>query len=224
MKTIQTMLTKFYSLMLVAVLFCSCTSNQSNSSSDTDAGKEKKDIVSYTNDTAKNQNLNDPAATTLGDSILTIIKRGEYARLTEFIDPATGIRLSPYGHVDTSKNLLLSEPQFLDLVKTQRTVNWGTSQGSGDPINLTLNDYFKKFVYDADFVHAEKVSVNKIIGPDSLSSNLTPVYPDCSFVQYYFSGLNKKYEGMDWKSLTLVFKKDGDKNFLVGLVHDQWKG
>jgi hypothetical protein len=36
------------------------------------------------------------------------------------------------------------------------------------------------------------------------------------------SGFDPEYEGMDWRSLRLVFEKKNDIWYLVGIIHDQW--
>jgi hypothetical protein len=41
-------------------------------------------------------------------------------------------------------------------------------------------------------------------------------------VEYHFSGFDKKFEGMDWASLKLVFENSNNEWYLVGIVHDQW--
>ena len=50
-----------------------------------------------------------------------------------------------------------------------------------------------------------------------------PIYPNNSFAQFYFPGFNKEYEGMDWKSLLLVFQQKQSKLYFVAIIHNQWK-
>ncbi|HJS55863.1 MAG TPA: hypothetical protein VJ765_15020, partial [Chitinophagaceae bacterium] len=93
---------------------------------------------------------------------------------------------------------------------------------TGDPIRMTLNNYMQRFVYDVDFVKPEKRSVNDFIAAGNSLNNLLSVYENCDFTESYFSGFEKKYEGMDWKSLRLVFKERNGRFLLVGIVHDEW--
>jgi hypothetical protein len=78
-------------------------------------------------------------------------------------------------------------------------------------------------VNDVGFLKAEQTAVNKLIDPDSSFSKVPSVYANHSFVQFYFPGFNKEYEGMDWKSLLLVFKQQQSKYYLVAVIHNQWK-
>ena len=87
---------------------------------------------------------------------------------------------------------------------------------------LTIEEYFKKFIYAADFLNAEKVSINQKNGQGNSINNIVEIYKPCDFVESHFAGFDKSLGGMDWQSLRLVFKKYNDKYYLVGVVHDQW--
>ena len=52
--------------------------------------------------------------------------------------------------------------------------------------------------------------------------NQFEVYDNPIIVEYYFPGFNPEYEGMDWKSLRLVFEQYEDNWYLVGIIHNQW--
>jgi hypothetical protein len=41
-------------------------------------------------------------------------------------------------------------------------------------------------------------------------------------VEYYFPGFEAQYEGMDWKSLRLVFEQHQGSWKLVGIIHNEW--
>ncbi len=87
---------------------------------------------------------------------------------------------------------------------------------------MTVEDYFKQFVYNADFLNAEKTVVNEFIGGGNSINNLKEAYKNCDFTESYFSGFDQQFEGMDWTSLRLVFERFDGYYFLVGVVHDQW--
>ena len=99
---------------------------------------------------------------------------------------------------------------------------WGEFDGTGDPIRMTLNNYLQRFVYDVDFIKPEKRTVNEFIGAGNSLNNLLSVYKDHDFTESHFSGFDKKYAGMDWKSLRLVFKERNKRFFLVAIIHDEW--
>ncbi|MEO6720683.1 MAG: hypothetical protein ABIN67_09955 [Ferruginibacter sp.] len=176
-------------------------------------------------DTAKTTVIevdHDSMVLSLTKQILTAIKAKDYKSFSTFIHPTEGTRFSPYGYIDTSTDLIFTTKEFLSNADQQKKLDWGTSDGSGDKILLSVTGYFKKFVYDADFLHAEKTSLNKMLGAGNSLNNLQDVYKGSDFTESYFSGFDKKYGGMDWTCLRLVYKKYQDKYYLIAVVHDQW--
>lgn len=154
--------------------------------------------------------------------VLTSIKKNDLNSFAKFIHPTLGVRFSPYAYIDTIKDVKLLSSEMTDLVKKQNAINWGSYDGSGEIITLNINEYFKKFVYNADFLNAENKSINKIMQTGNTINNIDSVYKNCDFTENHFSGIDKKFEGIDWCSLRLVYKKFNDNYYLVGVIHDQW--
>ena len=219
------MKTNFLFVLILFLSLVSCSENHEKSSNEADDNKQSHDTISKKYDLDnKNKGIrNDTTLLSLADSIVKLLKNRDYTRLAQFIDPQAGLRFSPYGVVDTVKNKTLSASQITELAKNKKTIKWGTFEGTGEPIELTIDGYFKRFVYDVDFMRPEKKSINRIIGQDSSLNNIKAIYRGGEFVQYYFSGFKKQYEGMDWKSLVLVFKRTNTKTFLISIIHNQWK-
>jgi hypothetical protein len=162
--------------------------------------------------------------TQLTKDILVEIKMGNYSSLIKFIDPVSGVRFSPYGYIDTASDIVLTREKYLGKAANpkQGKMIWGVIDPSGEPINLTVDGYMKKFVYDVDFLNPEKFKVNEFIGGGNSLNNLLSVYKGSEFTESHFSGFEKKYEGMDWRSLRLVFKMRDGKYYLVGVIHSEW--
>jgi hypothetical protein len=158
----------------------------------------------------------------LTNQIMASIKVKDFKKFSEFIHPISGVRFSPYSFIDTSANVKLTTVTLIEQINKQTKLVWGSFDGSGDIIQLTIEEYFNRFVYNADFINAEKKSINKMIGRGNTINNLESIYNGCDYTESYFSGFDKKFEGMDWCCLRLVFKKYNDKYYLVGIVHDQW--
>ena len=160
----------------------------------------------------------------LTQNILNNLKNKHYAAFANHIHPVDGIRFSPYGHIDTIRHIKFSRASFITQSNKSdlEMIIWGEFDGTGDPIKMTLNNYMRRFVYDVDFVKPEKLVVNEFIGTGNSLNNLLSVYKNCNFTESHFSGFEKDYQGMDWKSLRLVFKERNRRFFLVGIVHDEW--
>lgn len=52
--------------------------------------------------------------------------------------------------------------------------------------------------------------------------NQFEVYENPIIVEYYFSGFDPEYEGIDWRSLRLVFEQYEGSWKLVGIINNQW--
>lgn len=202
-----------------ALLIISCGENQSTEQKTVIDSSQSIENVQTEVIPEKNPVVEDTGAVkTLTKEILTSLKNNEYENLAGFFHPDLGVRFSPYSFIDIAKDVKLSVEEYAEGIKSNKKFTWGFAHGSGDPIDLSIPEYLKKFVYDVDFLNAEETAVNKMIGTGNSINNLEKVYPDAIFTESYDPG---KHE-MAWKSLRLVFKKDAGKFYLIGIVHDQW--
>ncbi len=154
--------------------------------------------------------------------VLQALKNNDFKTLASLMHPSLGTRFSPYGYIDTQLHRILSAQQLIDAAASNKKMLWGYYDGSGDSILLGVQAYFKKFVYNQDFLHANKTSLNKMIGGGNSLNNLQAVYKNEVFTESYFPGFDPKYNGMDWCALRLVYQRSGDNLYLVAIVHDQW--
>jgi hypothetical protein len=200
---------------------------------ETETGDNTKTIDPKADSLLKAKNLQDSLRSVhrkdsillkLTQNILLTLKNKNYSAFANYIHPVSGIRFSPYGYVDTLSHLRFSKEKFIATASadSQEMIVWGVFDGTGDPIKMTFNNYMQRFVYDVDFAKPEKRSVNEFIGSGNSLNNLDSVYKDCDFTESHFSGFEKKYAGMDWKTLRLVFKERNGKYLLVGIIHDEW--
>jgi hypothetical protein len=216
----------FYKFIIAILIIGGCyQKNQVKPGNNEAAPKKEKDTVSK--NISKGIDIispakNDTTLINLSLDILKSFKKKDYQQLAAFMPPGAGTRFSPYGFVDTLHDQILSAKQLTALSQDQKKIQWGIFDGTGEPIKLSLDKYFDKFVYDVDFLNAKKRSVNKMIGAGNSLNNLQSIYPGCDFIEFYFPAFDPKYEGMDWKGLRLVFKKEKTKYYLVAIIHDQW--
>lgn len=153
--------------------------------------------------------------------ILKHIKNRDYQKFATFIHPQDRIRFSPYACIDTVKDKVLSDDEFLQIAISHKKINWNSSWEEKTEL-LTVADYFRKFVYDVDFLNAELKSVNRYHSQGTDLNNIEEIYPGYRVVEFFFPGFEKKYEGLDFRALRLVYKTKNGKLFLTGIVHDKW--
>jgi hypothetical protein len=144
-----------------------------------------------------------------------------WAALSAMGHPEKGVRFSQYGHVN-AKDLVFPAEQLKTAYADKRLYEWGTFDGSGEPIQLSFADYYARFVYGADFAAAPQKGYNQAIGRGNTIDNAREFYPQAVIVEYHYPGFDPKYEGIDWQSLRLVFEQKGCDWYLVGVIHAQW--
>ena len=156
-----------------------------------------------------------------GRQILMALRAGDYTLFSNYFSRA-GVYFSPYGFLDTANCKHLSSADFLESIQKNWILTWGSFDGTGEPIKLTTQAFFKKFVYNVDYLQAKQIGYNEVLQKGNSLVNIDNVFPEKIFVDYHFSGFDKRYQGMDWTSLVLVFSKEENEYRLLGVVHHQW--
>lgn len=142
--------------------------------------------------------------------------------ISEFVHPDKGVRFTPYTNVSLERDAVFTKQGMKSFFQDEKTYLWGSYDGIGSEINLTPSEYYKKFIYSEDFVNAEKVGYNQVLTSGNMIENQFEVYKNGIVVEYYFSGFNPNYGGLDWRSLRLVFQEYEGSWKLVGIINNQW--
>ena len=154
------------------------------------------------------------------NQVLECLKNRDYKQLAKFVHSKKGVIFSPYAYINNEAVMLTQA--MLKKLKPTDTFMWGYFDGRGDPMDLNVEDYFNKFVFDQDFTQAPQTGINELVKTGNTISNLNKAFPGASFVEFHFPGFNPIYDGIDWTSLRLVFEKVKNQWMLVGIVHDSW--
>lgn len=164
-----------------------------------------------------------PAATAeeTVNAIIGALQKQDIGTLSSYIHPEKGLLFSPYAHIEKETAMTFQAGE-LPALEDPAVYEWGSFDGSGEPISMTFGDYYKKFVYDQNFAEAEEVGRNEVLGQGNTLVNITEIYPDSTFFDYYFSGFNPEYGGMDWESLIVVLDKHNGAWYACAIVHSQW--
>lgn len=170
---------------------------------------------------AKEQQSDTTILLSRSKEVLEVLKKNDLKSLTSFAAESDGVLFSPYSYLDSTTAVRFTKTSFKKSALSD-TFNWGHFDGTGDPIRMTVKEYFQRFVYDKDYLKADKVSVNHTLGKGNSIDNTMSVFPDAQYVEYYFPGFDEAYGGMDWRSLKLVFRKKQGQFYLVAIVHGEW--
>lgn len=152
------------------------------------------------------------------DAVLLAIKTNDLLTLSTFVGPQW-LRFSPYEYVNTGSDVVLSTEEVYNGLAMSRSFTWGSADGSWFPIDLWIGQYFEKFINDADYANAPEILYNQSVQRGNTINNIAQVYSGKQWVEFYFSWFDPQYEGIDRKSLTLVFENSDGQWYLIGIVH-----
>ncbi|MEO5931137.1 MAG: hypothetical protein ABIR47_14490 [Candidatus Kapaibacterium sp.] len=156
-------------------------------------------------------------------AVISALKSGNTSRLASFVSPTQGLRFSPYVSMDSTRDLVFQKSQLAKLSAGARRYSWGTFDGPEESPRLTFRQYYRRFIYDHDYSRAKRRGYNdEFLGHSTIPNNIPEFYPNGIAVEYNFPGFNPKFDGMDWKSLWLVFEQEGGTWYLVAIAHDEW--
>ncbi len=159
---------------------------------------------------------------TRAEQVLQALGKHSGPALAPFVDPAKGVRLSPYAQVDTDADVVLTRADLQNQAGLTKLRKWGSYDGSGLPIRMSFAAYSRKFIYDRDFLHAPQTAFNGTLEKGSTAINYQEAYPDAISVEYYFPPPTDSAAAPKWASLRLLFQQHEKQWFLVGIVHNQW--
>lgn len=154
-------------------------------------------------------------------AVITALKDKDLKVLSSLIHPESGLRFSPYAHID-SESAVHFQAGKLPALDDPTVYTWGAYDGSGEPIELTFGQYYDRFVYDHDYANAQEIGSDAILGSGTTTPNMKEVYPDSYMVDYHFKGFDEQYEGMDWASLILVLQGHEGNWYVSAIVHSGW--
>ena len=154
-------------------------------------------------------------------AVLLSLKNEDFLTLSTFVWPQ-GLRFSPYEYVNSWTDVVLDTELVANAPILSRSFTWWSYDGSGEPIDLSIGQYFEKFVNDADYANAPEVFYNQSSQRGNTINNIAQVYANKQWGEFYFSGFDAQYEGIDRKSLTLVFDQVDGRWYLIGIVHGAW--
>ena len=152
----------------------------------------------------------------LWNLVLKTLSDGDMNSFSEYVSPFW-VKFSAYWY-------FLDE----DVVLTRENLKWDREkifirwnyEWSGEPIELSINDYFDRFVYNHDFLSAPEVNEWTILWRWNSLVNANDYFQNSECIEYYIPGFVEEYEWMDRESLILIFDKD--THYLIWIAHEQW--
>ena len=235
-------------MLLLSLLFFSCTpQNGSSETANDDTAQfeetiaeqeqiiqeltqEKEVLISQVESLEEqvNQLEMQLSSTSSGSLLMTAMTLVEFIgdenfeAVAQYVDPVDGVRFSPYGYVNVTTDRVYSAQDLETAMQDQTVYNWGSFDGTGDPIDMDFDDYYGRFIYDQDYANPHMIGNNTVVGTGNTLVNISQVYPGASFVEFHFTGFDPNHDGLDWRSLRLVLEEQNGDWVLLGIIHDEW--
>jgi len=210
-------------LGMVAVLVlaaCSAGGRPGEAVGDTSGAPATPPVVATPAAPAQSSDSWTPALLDRAYAVVHDLGAHDFTHLAGLVHPDRGVTFSPYAFVEP--DAVTFSAAKLKTLALGDTFVWGAYDGSGDPIDLSVADYFDKFVLNQDFSQAPLIGIDHLVQTGNTLINLSDAFPGAHFVEFNFPGSDPAYDGMDWASLRLVFEQVDGAWMLVGVVGDRW--
>ncbi len=165
------------------------------------------------------------------DVVVQLLQDKEWQLLSEVVHPDRGLTFSPYAYVDPQEAVTLEQSEVAEIGSDTTNYVWGVEDGSGFEIVTTPEAFIDEWIIDEDFASAQRGGRDEVIQTGNMLNNLPNAFYDeppasasgqeIIFLEYHLPG-EGQYGGMDWASLRLVFEREGETWYLIGVVRDRW--
>lgn len=157
------------------------------------------------------------------DMVLDKLSEYNLSWLTKYIAD-DGMYFLPYPYTDNleDKHIFTSD-ELLNISQNTWEFLRGYWDGRGDEMILSFDDYYHRFVYNADFLSAPVVVTwDNIFSRGNTLINIAGLFPNSEIIEYHFPSFDPQYEWLDWKSLYLVFVSKNWQRYLKLIAHGEW--
>jgi len=152
--------------------------------------------------------------------LVTSLKLRDFDRIASVVHPMKGVRISPYAFIDIEHDQIFYGDEILAIDSNLEEIYWGRYDGSGDPIELSFDQYYEDFIFSRDFTNATYLSIDTAIGRGNTIDNSGDVYPSARMIEYHFPSTDST--SFDWVSLRIILELHEGLWKLVGLINAQW--
>ncbi len=158
---------------------------------------------------------------TSAEAVITILQDNQLWNLVEWIHPEKWIRFSPYTYIDVDEHNVLFPEDIINNI--DQNFIWGYTDWKWDAIDMSISEYIGMYAGNADYLWlADEVLIDYETMRWNNLNNINEIYLDSSYIEYYISWFEPQYDGMDWKSLTIVFEKFEEVYYVVWIINWSW--
>lgn len=120
------------------------------------------------------------------EAVIQAIAARDFNLIATYVEPARGVRFSPFPTIDLETNPILSQQDLRLAWEDRKPRVWGESDSSGEPIRINFQAYYRKYIYDRDYARAPVIRFNQFAARSTDRNNFWEIYPECLLVEYFF--------------------------------------
>jgi hypothetical protein len=208
---------KKYLFLALGILILSCESTKDGSS------EASLNEIHTAEDTTVTEEISPLTLEEVSLSVIKSLANLAFDDLTAFESDKKDIIFSPYLTFNREEAACLSISSLLESYEKNATLYWGLQDGTGDPLNMTVTDYFKRYVNRGDYLSNEtEMFVNEIKVMGNSINSIPVVFPDAEFVSFYLPPNEGDAAEISWKTLVLVFERIDNVLKLKAVVNHEW--
>jgi hypothetical protein len=157
------------------------------------------------------------------DLVLKALSTYSFDDLIMFQTEKKDIIFSPYLTFKKEDAACFSPEALKENKKADAVLYWGIQDGTGNPINLTVEKYFERYVYRDDYLSEKAKILENNIETLGSSINIIPeVFPNHEYVSYYLPPEEDDIAEMSWKTLILVFERINNELKIKAVINHEW--
>lgn len=157
----------------------------------------------------------------VSDEIINALNTRDMDIIANHVDQEEGLLFSPYVYV-TDEAVIFEKSEVAAMLESNTKYEWGHYDGRGTSIELTPNEYFDKFLDMTAYQDPDSVIENNPQHRGNTQNNIQDKFSEAEIIEYYDEG-PEEYEGIDWSSIYLVYKKDDTEHLkLIAIIRDMW--
>ena len=149
------------------------------------------------------------------------LKTGDYEALSRLAHPNYGVVFSPRLTVSLRNNRCLSNSDLLSMGSDSALYVWGSAEGGSIPLELSTEDYFRRYVNDHDYVNAKLIGVGYPVKTGNSLDNTAEVFPNAQYVELCYPGTEEN-DYHDWATLRLVYEELEGAFYLTAVIHSEY--
>lgn len=158
----------------------------------------------------------------VSNRVLIGLMEGDFETVASYVHLEKGVTFTPYSTVNPDVDLCFTPSQIAALASDETVYIWGVWDGLGEPISLSVTDYFERFVLSQDFTQAPNIGIDTVQSSGNSIENVSAIFDQGRYVEYYYPQIDPQFAGLDWCALKLVFEVYNNQWALVGIIHSQW--